>query len=483
MGALRFPLVPGIKDVHILPVGKIQRVGRVGQAGPAQHHLGLGPHAAQPLDKGIDGRRHTVHGVCRHIAHVGLPGCDARRHPQQKRHLIGAGVVGAHQRVRHIQAAVQKLRLGVLGRHLQAGGVHPGAGGKHDVRIVMGHVLHHLLGVHLRVHVLPAAHHHPVRERFFQRLTALFLPAHPGAGLPVVLVQEHHLQRRGLGAEDVQAAQQRFAARLGRLQLQLHRPGVRHKLDLLPDLCQILPHLAGGGLAGVRVAEHREVHQQRIPRRQPQRRAAQRVELLAEHGVQRQEIQSVVVGPLLLGGFARQRLQLGVAAQPGKMHIVDLGELIKIQKLVVDAVFQRVILFRDEPGHHTGDLHRLVILEDGNPLVALLHIKLVHVLVGQDGVVDALLQMRVAQVDPLVGKLGALVQQRHKVGGKGRVPPRCLGAHDAFRRDLHQPQRLLGRDLPVGQKVVQHRQVGRLPLCLAGTAGPQARPLGVAIIF
>ena len=101
-----------------------------------------------------------------HIAHpVGL-GEDARQHPQQVIHLVGAGVIGAHQRVGRVEGTVKKPGAGVLRRHFQAGGVHPGAGGKHDVGIVMGHIFQHLLRIHLRVDVFPAADTHPARERF-----------------------------------------------------------------------------------------------------------------------------------------------------------------------------------------------------------------------------------------------------------------------------------------------------------------------------
>ena len=44
----------------------------------------------------------------------------------------------------------KKRVFGVLGRDLQAGGVHPGAGGEDDVRMVMGYLFQHLLCVHLR---------------------------------------------------------------------------------------------------------------------------------------------------------------------------------------------------------------------------------------------------------------------------------------------------------------------------------------------
>ena len=61
--------------------------------------MAVGPHGAQAPGKGIDGRRHTVNGIGRHIAHPVGQIQDARQHSQQVVGLIGAGVIGAHQRM------------------------------------------------------------------------------------------------------------------------------------------------------------------------------------------------------------------------------------------------------------------------------------------------------------------------------------------------------------------------------------------------
>ena len=406
MGALRLPVIPGIEDFNVFPVREIR--------------------------------------VCRHIAHMVGAGGDARQHSQQIRYLIGAGVIGAHQRVGRVEGTVQKPGAGVLRRHFQAGGVHPGAGGKHDVGIVMGHIFQQLLRIHLRVDVFPAADTHPARERLEQRVPALILAPHPGTGLGVVLVQEHHPQLTGPRAENIQLAEQRFRALLGGgLQLQLHRLRPGQDLDLIPELGEVLPHLGRGGFNGVGVAVNRQVHQQRIAGRQPKGRAAQCIELLAEHGVKGSEIQPVVVCPALARSLADQRLQFGIAAQPGEMDIVDLGELVKIQELIVDLIFQRLVPLRHQPGHGAGDLDRLIVLEHRDPLVALFHIEFVQVFVGRNGIPDAFFQMGVAEVGPLAGKLAVGFQDRHEIGGKGRVAARRFGAHNALGRDVHQPQRLL----------------------------------------
>ena len=207
--------------------------------------------------------------------------------------------------------------------------------------------------------------------------------------------------------------------------------GLGKHLYLVPQLFQVLPHLRRGGVVGVGVAVHRQVHQQRITGGQPHGGAAQGLELLVEHGVESGKVQPVVLRPCLAAGLAHQRLQFVIAAQLGKMHIVHLGQLIEIQKLIVDLIFKVIRAGGDEPGDRARDLDGTVILEHRDPLVALLHIKPVHILKGDDGRLDALFQMRVTQVRPLGGKLGVRLQQGHKVIRKGGVPSAGLGAHKA----------------------------------------------------
>ena len=58
-----------------------------------------------------------------------------------------------------------------------------------------------------------------------------------------------------------------------------------------------------------------------------------------------------------------------------------------------------------------------------------------------------------------------------------------LGAHDVLGRDVHQTQRLLRHDVHIGEDVVQHREIGRLPPGHIGPVGTLARTLGASVIF
>ena len=212
---------------------------------------------------------------------------------------------------------------------------------------------------------------------------------------------------------------------------------------LVPQLFHVCLHLCRGGVAGVRVAVNAQIHQHGIPGGDVEPVAAQLLELLAEHGVKGRKVHPVIVRPALARRLAHQRLQLGIAARFAEVHIVDFGQPVEVQELIIDAVFQAVVSLRDQPGDRARDLDRAVILEHRDPLVALLHIEPVHELKGNDGRVDALFQVGLAEVGPLGGKLGVRLQQRHEVGRKGCVSSAGLGAHDALGRDLHQTQRLL----------------------------------------
>ena len=165
------------------------------------------------------------------------------------------------------------------------------------------------------------------------------------------------------------------------------------------------------------------------------------------------------------------------------MHIVYLGQLIKIQKLVVDTVFQTVVLFRDEPCDRARDPDRIKILEHRYTFVAFQHVEFVQKFVGNDGGVDALVQMGVAQVRPLARKLGVRLKQWHKVRCKSGVAAAGLCTDDAFRRELHKAQRLLRHDVHIDQNIVQHRQIRRLAARHAGAVSTLAALQCVLIIF
>ena len=188
----------------------------------------------------------AVNRIGGHIAHCIGGGEDAGQHAQNIGGLVGAGIVGPHQRVRGVQRAVEEFDLGVLGGHLETGSVHPHAGGKDHVGAVVGHLFQNLLCVHFGVHVLMGGEDHPVGEGVGERAAALFVGPHPGAVLLVVLVEEGHMELAGPRTEDVQLGQaQQGLAGLGGLQHHFHRLVLGQDGDFVPDAGQIFLIWAG----------------------------------------------------------------------------------------------------------------------------------------------------------------------------------------------------------------------------------------------
>ena len=71
--------------------------------------------------------------------------------------------------------------------------------------------------------------------------------------------------------------------------------------------------------------------------------------------------------------------------------------------------------------------------------------------------------MRQAEVDPLTGKLGLEVQQRHKVGCERCGAASRFGAHQQIQRDIHLAEGNLIFHRDILQDIVQYRQKRRLP--------------------
>ena len=236
-------------------------------------------------------------------------------------------------------------------------------------------------------------------------------------------------------------------------------------------------------IAGICIAVDRQIHQHRIPRGQVQAPAPQHIKLLAELCIKRCKIAPVVLGPALLRRFAYQGLELCIAARTAELQSIDLRQLIKIQKLIIDPVLQLIGAGRHQTGDRAGDLDCAIIFQHRDPLIALLHIKAVEIFKRNDGGVDALFQVGIAQMAPFGCKLRVLIQQGHKVGGKGRMPAAGLGAHDALGRDIHQAQRLLGYDIHPHQLFVQHLQKRRFALGYTGPVGSLTRAQRSSIIF
>ena len=79
-------------------------------------------------------------------------------------------------------------------------------------------------------------------------------------------------------------------------------------------------------------------------------------------------------------------------------------------------------------------------LGDGNSLVSLFHIELVHILVDLDGIADSLFRGRVVKRSPFHGKFAGAVDERHEVTGESILPSDSFGAGDHIQGDFFDSQ-------------------------------------------
>ena len=143
----------------------------------------------------------------------------------------------------------------------------------------------------------------------------------------------------------------------------------------------------------------------------------------------------------MLGVEAERGLQLRIVAQTVEMHLIQAAALIKMQEFIVDPHSRVVGVQRQHARDVRADGRRAEAPQDAHALVALLHVKLPHILKAADGVDDAgVAQMRLAERDPLARKLRPQVQQRHEIRREGRLPPGGIHPDDLGDRDLQLAQ-------------------------------------------
>ena len=270
----------------------------------------------------------------------------------------------------------------------------------------------------------------------------------PSGGLRRLVVEKGHLQGLWGRLREHLGEQVPLPGLL--LGGQLHVDGLLLLLegDLLPGPGHRPPDLLAADAPKAGVAVDLHVGQHGVPHRGGEPPAAVVLIGPAEVVVGGGEAAALLVGPGVAHPLAHQLLEPDVAARLGELDEVDPAAPVKIDQLIVQLGLPGVRPLGQDAGHMGVDAVRLKILEDADPLVPLRHIVAVQVLIGGDGVPDALLQLGLAQLFPLEGKLRLLFHQRHKVPGEGLGTPVRLGAHHKLQRHLdgtqiHRPQQIL----------------------------------------
>ena len=276
----------------------------------------------------------------------------------------------------------------------------------------------------------------------------------PGRSPGGLLIDERrfHLRR----AHRKQHGKQRLLLGAG-LHLQVDVPFLLEKLEFLPALCDQLAQLAGGLRVHLIIAVQSDEGQKRVSLGNGQLAASPGLILRRKTRIEVAELQPVVIRPLLPGLLPHYLLQLRETALLGEPDIVHRRCLIKVHEFIINLILFLVCARRHDAGHFPRDGDRAEVLHDADPLIALLHIEIVHVLVGLDRVAYALFLLTVAEPDPFRGELRTIVQYGHEIARERTAPSHGLRPHDTVYGHLHQSKGHL-IIAAVRHDVVQNRQ-------------------------
>ena len=273
-----------------------------------------------------------------------------------------------------------------------------------------------------------------------------------------------NLQVGGGGALAGQdAVQQTGLLRLGGLVADLHGVILLQGQYIVPQGIQLFAQLARAGIGQLLHGVDAQQKQQHITRRDAESGSAVGQKRFLDPVVERHDLNAVLIAPLFIRPLAENLLQAGIAAGLGKGQQIGLGDGVIVHELVVHLDGGILAVLRHDADDIAQNAGRVKVFQHTDALVAFLHIEAAHILIAADGVADALFQMRQAEVDPLTGKLGLEVQQRHKVGCERCGAASRFGAHQQIQRDIHLAEGNLIFHRDILQDIVQYRQKRRLP--------------------
>ena len=283
------------------------------------------------------------------------------------------------------------------------------------------------------------------------------MPVCPARFRGAAVVEEGGVQALGRAQRGKEAG---GLLRGGRLHQQHDAFILRAHLEFVPDLAHVLLYRVAEGLAGVDIAVDFQIDEERVARGDGQLAAAQPVIAVGKAHIRRMEIIAHTARPAFARRRAGQLIQPRKAAGPREPDVVGLGILIEGEKFAVDLALVAAVVRRNQANDVALDGHRVEELHDAHALVALDDIELIHVFIGLDGRIDALLDDRGIERFPLAGKFAVLLEQRHEVGGKGARAAARGRADDALERYAHQMQRPRRQRQSARHHFVQHRQEG-----------------------
>ena len=169
-----------------------------------------------------------------------------------------------------------------------------------------------------------------------------------------------------------------------------------------------------------------------------------------------------ILRPRIVKILLKNTGKLAVSARGGKDDLKALCHVVKVEILIIGHALFGVRPGRPDPDDIGQDRNSTDVIENRDPLVALLDIEAVHKFIDFDGIPDPLFHLRIVQIAPFGGKFRILSNQGHEVGGKGVLATCRPGSDHHIQRDFRQSQADLRHTVHIADHFLQGRKIGVL---------------------
>ena len=112
----------------------------------------------------------------------------------------------------------------------------------------------------------------------------------------------------------------------------------------------------------------------------------------------RSEIYTVLFFPHLIRLHSHQFQKFFVSSFLAEPHITVRRNLIKIQKFIIQTVFQIIRPFRDQTGHRSGNTVSTQVFHNTDSLISLLDIEPVHKFIGHNRILNSVLYLMIVKI-------------------------------------------------------------------------------------
>ena len=267
--------------------------------------------------------------------------------------------------------------------------------------------------------------------------TPQFMSIGPCGGTGSFRIDKGNLQ---LGGACEKSAEQRLLFPVG-IHLQIDLVVMLQKLKFLPAFIDKLFQFCNCFLAYCLITINSNKSKKGISRCNRKFFPSCCLKFQCKSGINRAEIQFIVIIPDLFRPFSNQALQSGKASLLCKPYVVYFGKLVKIHKLIINLIFLFFCFRRKDTGNNTRNRNSVIVLQNTDPFISFLHIKFIHVFIGLDRVTNPFVYMTCSKNCPLIGKFCIFTQNGHKIPCKGIASGFCFCSHNLLHGNLNQSQR------------------------------------------